>query len=79
MIYIMARLVKKECKGPVEVKVDKTRSIRICICGLSNNQPFCDNSHKIAEDEEDNKTYAYDKQGNRIEVIDSEIFDQVMS
>jgi len=48
------------------------------MCGLSNNQPYCDNSHKIAEEEEDNKAYAYDKEGKRIEVIDFEIFDQVV-
>ena len=79
MICLMARIVKKECKRPVEFKVDKTRSIWICMCGLSNNQPFCDNSHKKAEDEEDTKTYAYGKQGNRIEVRDSGFFDHVSS
>ena len=40
----MARLVKKEYKGPFEIKVG-TQSIIICMCGLSNNQPFCDDSH----------------------------------
>jgi hypothetical protein len=29
MIYLMARLIKKECKRPVELKVDKTGSIWI--------------------------------------------------
>ncbi len=41
----MARLVKKENKGPLEVKVGR-KSIWICMCGLGNNQPFCDESHK---------------------------------
>jgi CDGSH-type Zn-finger protein len=36
------------------------------MCGLSDNQPFCDDSHKKTIDE-DNKTYVYDK-GHRIEV-----------
>jgi CDGSH iron-sulfur domain-containing protein 3 len=40
----------------------------ICMCGLSVNQPFCDESHKKTADEEDNKIYAYEKKGNRIEV-----------
>jgi YD repeat-containing protein len=75
MIHLMARLIKKECKGPVEVVVDKRRSVWICMCGLSNNQPYCDNSHKRVRDEGENKTYAYDKQGNRIEVRDGGIFD----
>ena len=42
----MARLVKKEHKSPVEVKANKSSSILVCMCGLSNNQPFCDDSHK---------------------------------
>jgi CDGSH-type Zn-finger protein len=41
----MARLVKKANKRPLEIKVG-TKSIRICMCGLGNNQPFCDESHK---------------------------------
>ena len=69
----MARLVKKENKGPLEIKVG-TKSIRICMCGLGNNQPFCDESHKKTADEEDNKTYVYEKEGdNRIEVKDWEV------
>jgi CDGSH-type Zn-finger protein len=32
-----------------------------------NNQPFCDDSHKKTIDE-DNNTYVYDKEGDRIEV-----------
>jgi CDGSH-type Zn-finger protein len=69
----MARLVKKECKRPLDIKVG-TKSIRICMCGLSSNQPFCDDSHKKTADEEDNKTYVYEKEGdNRIEVKDWEV------
>ena len=36
------------------------------MCGLSNNQLF-DDSHKKTIDE-DNKTYVYDKEGDRIEI-----------
>jgi CDGSH iron-sulfur domain-containing protein 3 len=64
----MARLVKKEYRGTIEFKVG-TKSIRICMCGLSCNQPFCDDSHKKTADEEDNKIYAYERErNNRIEV-----------
>jgi CDGSH-type Zn-finger protein len=49
----MVRLVKKESKAPFEIKVG-TDSIWICMCGLSNNQPYCDDSHKKTIDE-DNK------------------------
>jgi CDGSH-type Zn-finger protein len=62
----VARLVKKEDKFPFEIKIGK-ESIWICTCGLSNNQPFCDNSHKKVVDE-DNRTYAYDIERKRTEV-----------
>lgn len=67
----MARLVKKEDKFPFEIKVGE-ESIWMCMCGLSNNQPFCDESHKIVADE-DNRTYAYDKERKRTEVRDWDI------
>ncbi|MFZ0220373.1 MAG: CDGSH iron-sulfur domain-containing protein [Candidatus Nitrosopolaris sp.] len=57
----------------VEIKVG-AHSIWICMCGLSNNQPFCDDSHKKTIDE-DNKTYVYDKEGDRIEVKSWEVAD----
>jgi CDGSH-type Zn-finger protein len=67
----MARLVKKEDKFPFEIKVGE-ESMWMCMCGLSNNQPFCDESHKIVADE-DNRTYAYDKERKRTEVRDWDI------
>lgn len=70
---ILVRLVKKEFKGPLEIKLG-TKSIWICMCGLSFSQPYCDNSHKKTVDEEDNKVYAYEKEGNdRIEVKNWEV------
>ena len=62
----MARLVKKESKVPFEIKVG-TYNIWIWMCGLSNNQPFCDDSHKKTTDE-DNKIYVYSREGDRIEL-----------
>lgn len=48
------------------------------MCGLSSKQPYCNNSHKKTADEEDNKTYAYEREGERIEVKNWEIVYQVM-
>ena len=71
--HILARLVKKDYKGPMEIKIG-TKSIWICMCGLSINQPYCDNTHKKTVDEDDDKTYAYEKENDdRIEVKNWEV------
>jgi CDGSH iron-sulfur domain-containing protein 3 len=38
------------------------------MCGLSNNQPFCDSSHKKTADEEQEKIYRYNPDGIRTEI-----------
>lgn len=60
----MARTVTKTAKSPLEIK-PQTQPVWICMCGLSKNQPFCDGSHNAVLDEEEGKTYVYDKQGHR--------------
>jgi len=62
----MARNIIHTGKGPIEIKPQK-KSVYICTCGLSKNQPFCDSSHKKTLDEKDGKIYEYDKEGNRCE------------
>jgi CDGSH-type Zn-finger protein len=57
----MARLVRKEAKGPYELK-NGTESIWICMCGLSDVQPFCNGTHKKTADEKD-QVYTYSKEG----------------
>ena len=51
----------------MEVKVGN-ESKWICMCGLSNNQPFCDGSHKKTADEQAGKIYRYSQDGTRTEV-----------
>lgn len=59
----MARLVKKEPKGPYELK-NGTESTWICMCGLSDEQPFCNGTHKKTADEKEGEVYTYDKDTN---------------
>ncbi|MBI2969755.1 MAG: CDGSH iron-sulfur domain-containing protein [Gammaproteobacteria bacterium] len=34
-------------KSPIAVDVEAGKTYWWCACGLSNNQPFCDGSHKV--------------------------------
>lgn len=60
----MPRKVFRKAKEPFEIK-PQNESVWICMCGLSNNQPFCDGSHQKVQDEEDDKLYEYDLEGHR--------------
>lgn len=61
------RKVMKSDLRPLEIKPQE-KSVFICMCGLSKNQPYCDGSHKMTAGEEDGKTYEYDAEGHRSEV-----------
>jgi CDGSH-type Zn-finger protein len=63
----MARIVMRTAVGPHRVEVGgETRFI--CGCGLSNNQPYCDGTHKAtARTEEPGHVYWYDQEGRRHE------------
>ena len=67
LIFMGMRKVLKSAQQPLEIKPQE-KSVWICMCGLSKNQPFCDGSHKKVAGEEDGKTYEYDAEGHRQEI-----------
>lgn len=61
------RKILKADSQPREIKPQE-KSVWVCMCGLSKNQPFCDGSHKRIAGEEDGKTYEYNGEGQRQEI-----------
>lgn len=61
----MTRIVELHDKKPLIIDPTKeTEKISICRCGLSQNWPYCDSSHKATLSEEDGRTYRYERDEN---------------
>lgn len=61
----MARLVRHVAIGPYKIDpqtLPQDKLIFICGCGLSQNLPFCDGSHKNCRSEQADTLYVYDAQ-----------------
>ena len=71
----MAREVTHEATGPLRLDEDdlddEKGDIAVCLCGLSEEYPFCDGSHRATEDEETDARYKYEDdspEGGRREI-----------
>lgn len=55
----MPRLVRHDAAGPIRID-PQDKPVFICGCGLTQNLPFCDGSHKACTVEKPGKVYVYD-------------------
>jgi CDGSH-type Zn-finger protein len=60
----MPRIIKLDKKEPYLIEIEN-KKVWVCGCGLSSKKPYCDGSHKLAKDEDDNKLYLYNEQKER--------------
>ena len=72
----MARMVRHEGTGPVELKPNEDgKSHWVCMCGLSQDMPLCDGSHKNCRKdggEEEGKLYVYNKDRTAVDRVDED-------
>ncbi|NEU58015.1 CDGSH iron-sulfur domain-containing protein [Halorussus sp. MSC15.2] len=71
----MVREITHDATGPLkldESDLDEEKGdVAVCLCGLSEEYPFCDGAHRVTEDEEDGVRYKYendDPEGERREI-----------
>lgn len=61
----MPRLVRHDLTGPIRID-PQDKPVFICGCGLTQNFPFCDGSHKSCRNEKEGVLYVYDAQRRQI-------------
>ncbi|WP_440008478.1 CDGSH iron-sulfur domain-containing protein [Halomicrococcus sp. SG-WS-1] len=66
----MAREVTHTATGPLKLDEDdldpEKGDVAVCLCGLSDDYPFCDGSHRVTEDEEEGVVYRYEDGERRV-------------
>jgi CDGSH-type Zn-finger protein len=70
----MARMIRHDATGPIEVPPQE-KSVWICACGLSQNLPHCDGSHKLCKQdggEEEGKLYIYNADRTAVVRVDDD-------
>ena len=68
----MARIIIHTHKRPFIHTTEKDERIAICMCGLSLAYPFCDGSHRMTADEDENAIYIYDSERRKLAKISVE-------
>lgn len=58
----MSRLVVHSATAPAKI-VGKDGDVFTCLCGLSDNKPFCSGAHKTIKNESDDELVVYDEDG----------------
>ncbi|WP_433634674.1 CDGSH iron-sulfur domain-containing protein [Halomicrococcus sp. NG-SE-24] len=66
----MAREVTHTATGPLKLDEDdldpEKGDVAVCLCGLSDDYPFCDGSHRVTEDEVEGIVYRYEDGERRV-------------
>jgi CDGSH-type Zn-finger protein len=60
----VSREITHDANGPQLIDEDELEeqggAVHLCMCGLSNNYPYCDGSHTATIDEEEGTRYKYE-------------------
>ncbi len=65
----MARIIRSDRDGPHRID-PQDKPVFICGCGLTENWPYCDGSHKPCATEEEGTVYRYEEDGSRVAVAE---------